>query len=137
MKNLQIITVLIFSISLHSCYFGAGLVEESLTENIELMAINSLDEAKIIYQEKGSSVYYTLVSPAVFSVGHDNNFIIAKSHPVNSKGINTALTFYHIIEVSKVSIDNHEESLRLTFKEFQSKWKQLNMPDDLKFTIDL
>lgn len=137
MKKLSAITGLIFSISLYSCYFGAGLVEQPLPGNMELMALNSLDEAEIIYWEKGSSITHTLIPPAVFSVGYDDNFIIARSHPVGFGGINKASTFYHIIEIGKVSMDNHEESPRLTFEEFQSKRKQLNIPAELEFTINL
>src|SRR5687767_10406303 len=91
---------------LQSCYFGAGLVEEQLTDEIELIAINSLDEAEIIYSEKGNSVCYTLVQPTVLAVGHDDNFIIAKSRPID---FNDNTIYYHIIEVGKVSKDRHEQ----------------------------
>jgi len=108
-----------------------------LTGNIGLMAINSLDEAELIYQEKGTSVYYSLVPGLVFSVGYDDDFVIAKTHPVDSNGINRALTYYHVIEVDKVSGDNHEKSPALTFEQFQKKRDELNIPPELTFTIDL
>ena len=135
-KPIQILG-LIFLLFFQSCYFGVGLVEEHLTGNIGLMAINSLDEAELIYQEKGKSVYYSLVPGLVFSVGYNDDFVIAKTHPVDSNGINRTLTYYHIIEVNKVSEDNHEKSPALTSEQFQRRREQLNVPEDLKFTIDL
>lgn len=138
MKKLQLIYGLIFLFSFQSCYFGVGLVEEQLTDNISLMAINHLNEAQIIYSEKGNSVYYPLVLPVVFSVGYDDNFIIAKSHPQDSiKRVNNLLTYYHIIEINKISKNNHKQSVALNFQEFESKRKQLNVPKKLTFTIHL
>jgi hypothetical protein len=137
MKKGLAILGLFFILLFQSCYFGGGLAEERLTGDIGLMAINSLDEAELIYQEKGTSVYYSLVPGLVFSVGYDDDFVIAKTHPVDSNGISRTLTYYHIIEVKKVSEDNHEKSPALTFKQFQRRREELNVPEELKFTIDL
>ena len=119
---------------LQSCYFGGGLVEEQLTDEIELMAINSLDEAEIIYSEKGNSVYYTLVQPTVLAVGQDDNFIIAKTRPIV---LNDNKIYYHIIEVRKVSKDRHEQTFPLTAEQFESERRRLGVPKELDFTINL
>jgi hypothetical protein len=119
---------------LQSCYFGAGLVEEQLTDDIELIAINSLDEAEIIYSEKGNSVYYTLVQPTVLAVGRDDNFIIAKTRPIDFSGNRI---YYHIVEVRKVSKDRHEKSIPLTAEQFESERRRLRVPKELDFTINL
>jgi hypothetical protein len=137
MKKALPIIGLVSLLFFQSCYFGGGLIEQRLTGNIGLMAINSLDEAELIYQEKGNSVYYSLVPGLVFSVGYDDNFVIAKTHPVDSNGINRELTYYHIIEINKVSDDDHEKSPALTFEQFQRRREELNVPEKLKFTIDL
>ena len=121
-------------LSLQSCYFGAGLVEENLTDEIHLMAINSLDEAQIIYSEKGNSLYYQLVGPTVLAVGQDDNFIIAKSRPIEFKDNKI---YFHIIEVKKVSKDRHEQTVPLTSEQFESERTRLEVPKELQFDFSL
>lgn len=138
MKKALKILVLILLLPFQSCYFGAGLIEQQLTDNIWLTAINSLDEAEIIYSEKDQSVYNTLVPPAVFSVGHDDNFIIAKSHPKDlSDSIDRSVTYYYIIEIRMAFKDSHEQARGLTHEQFESERKRLKVPDELDFTINL
>jgi len=136
-KTKNIITIT-FIFLLQSCYFGAGLIEKTLVGNIHLIALNSLDEAEVIYQEKGNSVYYTLVPSTVTEVGYNKDFVIAKSHPKDSiNRVNRNLTYFYIIEVNKVSEKNHQESEALTEEQFEARREQLNVPKKLKFTIDL
>ncbi len=117
---------------LKSCYFGAGLVEKEITDDYFLFANNTLDEMSIWYHaEKYSN--RLIVPETVFAVGENGDFIIAKSHPrTTENGINKSVTYYHIIEVDKKSTD---ESPKLTFEEFKSKRKRLNIPNDLDFEI--
>ncbi|WMI68209.1 hypothetical protein [Mangrovimonas sp. YM274] len=125
-------------ILLQSCYFGAGLVEKQLSDNIHLIAINDLDDAEIIYASDGSSVYYTLIPQTVYSVGYNNDFIIAKIHPKDpAKGVLDNLTYYHIIEVDKVDDYNHDLTPSLTFEQYNSERRRLKIPSKLEFTIDL
>ena len=132
MNNLKKILGIAFLLILQSCYFGAGLVEKEITDDYFLFANNSLEEMSIwFHAEKYSN--RLIVPETVFALGENGDFIIAKSHPRNiESGINKNVTYYHIIEVDKKST---EQSANLTLKQFESKRKELNIPNDLDFDI--
>jgi len=50
----------------------------------------------------------TIVEPYVYAVGHNDKFIVAKQHPCerNEFKVNTSVTKYFIIEISKVDFKN-------------------------------
>tara|TARA_R110001583_G_scaffold129547_1_gene281334 strand:- start:6440 stop:6871 length:432 start_codon:yes stop_codon:yes gene_type:complete len=117
---------------LQSCYFGAGLVEKDIVGDYSLFANNTLDELCIIYHSDKYS-NRLIVPETVFAVGHNRDFIIAKSHPKNSEnGITKNVTYYHIIEIDKKST---EQSPNLTLEQFLQKRKRLNIPNGLDFDI--
>jgi len=123
---------IVFLLVLQSCYFGAGLVEQEITDDYFLFANNSLEEMSIWYHaEKYSN--RLIIPETVFALGENGDFIIAKSHPRNiENGINKSVTYYHIIEVDKKSI---EESPNLTLEQYENKRKMLNIPKNLDFEI--
>lgn len=132
MNNLKKILGIVFLLVLQSCYFGAGLVEQEITDDYFLFANNSLEEMSIWYHaEKYSN--RLIIPETVFALGENGDFIIAKSHPRNiENGINKSVTYYHIIEVDKKSI---EESPNLTLEQYENKRKMLNIPKNLDFEI--
>jgi hypothetical protein len=132
LNNLKKILGIAFLLILQSCYFGAGLVEKEITDDYFLFANNSLEEMSIWYHaEKYSN--RLIIPETVFALGENGDFIIAKSHPRNiENGINKSVTYYHIIEVDKKSI---EESPNLTLEQYENKRKMLNIPKNLDFEI--
>lgn len=117
-----------------SCYFGAGLVEKNLTEDYYLFANNSMDELSI-WHHTAEYQNDLIVEETVFAVGYDDEFIIAKSHPKDSKkGVNKKVTYYHIIKVDNNLERDYTESTKLTSTQFEVKKKQLKVTKDLKFT---
>lgn len=133
MKKLAKYLVL-FSLLLQSCYFGAGVVEENLTQEYSLFANNSMDEMSI-WHHTAECQNDLIVEETVFAVGYDDDFIIAKSHPKDSiSGINKSLTYYYIIKVDNDSKKEYKQSVALTLEQFKIKRKQLNTPDNLEFT---
>ena len=132
MNNLKKILGIVFFFFFQSCYFGAGLVEQEITDDYFLFANNSLEEMSIWYHaEKYSN--RLIIPETVFALGENGDFIIAKSHPRNiENGINKSVTYYHIIEVDKKSI---EESPNLTLEQYENKRKMLNIPKNLDFEI--
>jgi hypothetical protein len=132
LNNLKKILGIVFLLVLQSCYFGAGLVEQEITDDYFLFANNSLEEMSIWYHaEKYSN--RLIIPETVFALGENGDFIIAKSHPRNiENGINKSVTYYHIIEVDKKSI---EESPNLTLEQYENKRKMLNIPKNLDFEI--
>jgi hypothetical protein len=130
-KFLIIISIILFQ----GCYFGIGLVEQNLTDNFSLFANNSLDELSIWYKTD-KHIASIIVKETVFAVGYNNDFIIAKSHPKDSNNeVLKELTYYHIIEISKISKSNPQISPRLPKEQYVSMRKQLNIPNDLDFEI--
>ncbi|MGB1041775.1 MAG: hypothetical protein ACPGU6_00135 [Tenacibaculum sp.] len=121
-----------FLLILQSCYFGGGLVEKEITNGYWLFANNELDEMSIWFSpEKDSN--QLIVPQTVFALGENGDFIIAKSHPKNVKrGIDKSITYYYIIKVGEKST---EQSLNLTLEQFESKRKELNVPNSLDFDI--
>ncbi|MCC7521730.1 MAG: DUF3997 domain-containing protein [Flavobacteriaceae bacterium] len=117
-----------------SCYFGAGLVEENLTEDYSLFANNSMDEMSI-WHHTAEYQNDLIVEETVFAVGYDDEFIIAKSHPKDSiNRVNKKVTYYHIIKVDNNSKKEYTESTKLTSTQFEVRKRQLKVPNDLKFT---
>lgn len=132
MNNLRKILGIAFLLILQSCYFGGGLVEKEITNGYWLFANNELDEMSIWFSpEKDSN--QLIVPQTVFALGENGDFIIAKSHPKNVKrGIDKSITYYYIIKVGEKST---EQSLNLTLEQFESKRKELNVPNSLDFDI--
>ena len=81
-----------------------------------------------------------IISPTVFSIGYDKNFIIAKQHPtIYPEKENRAITNYFIISL-KDSVKWTDQNIAtgpLNEKEFLEKRKNLNIPDTLHFFITL
>jgi hypothetical protein len=63
-----------------------------------------------------------LVEPYVFAVGHNEKFIIAKQHPCarNEFKVNTSVTKYFIIDISKVDFKGNGIYSSLDKPEFDS-----------------
>jgi len=132
-KSVKILLVTCFLL-FQSCYFGAGMVEQNITDKYWLFANNTMDEMSIWYFPKNGS--NLIVKETVFAVGYNDNFIIAKNHPKDLAGkINKSVTHYHIININKDFENNPRSSTPLTFKQFEYKREQLNIPEKLDFTI--
>ncbi|MDO6598926.1 hypothetical protein [Tenacibaculum sp. 1_MG-2023] len=121
-KGLILLSILVL---FQSCYFGIGLVEDDLPGNFMLFANNEYEELAIINSSKDKSTYNIVVDETVFSVGYNEEFIIAKSYSNNK-------ILYHIIEIKN---DLKQKYLNLSFHDYQSKRVELNLPIDLNFTI--
>ncbi len=119
----------LFVILLQSCLFGVGLVEQEITDKYWLTANNTLDEMSIWYFP-GEHQSKLIVGQTVFEVGHNDDYIIAKSHPKDSVNeLNKNVTYYHLIEVSRA-----RKSIPLTLEQFEYKKKELQISEKLEFT---
>lgn len=115
-----------------SCYFGAGLVEVDLPGNYSLFGNNSYEEIVILYNSSEHN-NQIIVKETVFAVGYNKEYIIAKSYPVNSNVLEEdKRVLYHILLVDEVS---PQVSKGLTFEEYKSKRKELEIPNDINFSI--
>lgn len=121
--------------SLQSCLFGVGLVELQLADNISLFGNGSYEEVAIYYSDEENNCSAILVPSTVFAVGYDDSFIIAKSQPIDWEQ-STKKTYYHIIEIKKLSCENKDSVPYYTLEQFNFLKKKLNISKDLNFTIN-
>jgi hypothetical protein len=131
------ISFLGFAFILTSCFglFDSG--SSTIYGNYEVMWID-LHEQQFICEssESQSSGCIVLVSEYVFSVGHNDNFIIAKQHPTsgfeNGFKIDTTVTNYFIIEINKSS---NKVIGPLTQAKFTAIRKELKI-ENIKFDMN-
>ena len=79
-----------------------------------------------------------IISPTVFSIGYDKNFIIAKQHPaIYPEKENRSITNYFIISLQDTVTWTAQNIATgpLSEKEFLEKRKKLNVADTLNFFI--
>ncbi|WP_324023652.1 hypothetical protein QSV08_12405 [Maribacter sp. BPC-D8] len=136
MNKAQTFFLICLIFTLQSCLFGVGLVEEKISDNIFLTAINEYDELSIWHSLDNTSIRNLLVPETVFAIGNDNEFIIVKTHPKNSNNeMNRELIFYHIIEIDKIREFGPSQSVSMVREQFEIKRKELQIPDKLDFEI--
>ena len=79
-----------------------------------------------------------IITPTVFSIGYDKNFIIAKQHPtIYPEKENKSITNYFIVPL-KQSVKWTDDNIAigpLTENTFWKWRKKLNIADTLTFTI--
>jgi hypothetical protein len=143
MKKLQAIILFLSTLFFSSCFglFDSGsdtIIGDYKTIWIDLHANQSI--SKEIELNSGS--YYQVIGEYVFSVGHNDDYIIAKQHPTNGfeNGfqVNTKITNYFIIELKSSKL-NHEERVfgpldKNNFNELRKKLKIENIEFDLNYT---
>ena len=132
MKKKFSLLILTLSLTLNSCYFGAGEIEVNLPGNYFLFGNNSVEETAIWFNtgEHSSDI---IIKETVFAVGYNKDFIIAKSFPKDSlKPLKDNFVHYHILAVNEKS---PQKSSGMNFKEYKLKRDKLNLPYDLNFTI--
>jgi hypothetical protein len=134
--------VIIFTTSLFTGYFGLfdsgsdRIIGKYITVWIDTYENQSISEE--IELNSGSSI--GVIQEYVFSVGHNEEFIIAKQHPTNGfeKGfeINTKITNYFIIDMNRKILKKGEKVFGpLNEKEFNKLRKELNI-ENIEFDLN-
>jgi hypothetical protein len=128
--------LLLCSVLLTSC-ISCAVYKKELTEGYELSANDDISGMSIFVNDGQYQV--GVVNPTVFSVGFDEEFIIAKQHPFNDNLIDKSITNYYIVPVKdKVSVSPDENKIGpLSHKEFLVKRKELGVSEKLDFTITI
>jgi hypothetical protein len=106
MKHLPKIFLISFTLSLVGCFglFDSG--SDRITGKYIVLWIDLLESQGISEEiELNSSSSIGLVSEYVYSVGHNDEFIIAKQHPTSGfdKGyeIDTSITNYFVVDMNR------------------------------------
>jgi len=134
MKRLKFFLIVSF-LCYQGCFFGTGLIEQSLDNDFYLFANNSFDETSIIYNT-GKYSSSIIVEESVFAVGFNDDFIIAKRHPKDSiNQILEEIIYYYIIEINNISKNNPKKSIPLSEEQYKSKRRELKIPNNLDFKI--
>ncbi len=139
MRSYKICILMVLCCFLSGClsdaFFGSPDYEKKLNGDYYLLAFDEDEEMSIGVQigEEGVGV----IEATVFAVGQNENFIIAKQHPLISMGvIDKKTTNYFIIpldlKVSKAVDRNYFGPLNL--EQFEQKKRELNMKD-IEFSI--
>lgn len=102
---------LLFIATLFIMFASCDTNEIKIVGNYELLWIDVPSSQSIYVQgETSTSSLGVGIEPYIFSVGHDNNFIIAKQHPTSgfegSYKVDTTVTNYYIINMK---LDDREE----------------------------
>jgi hypothetical protein len=136
MKILIKYCVLIFL--LFGC-FPFGESNEHIVGRYYLGYLDGRDYMSIeVESKKNKGSYRSVITPTVFEIGFNENFIIAKQHPKPdfSKPMDKSVINYFIIPL-KFRVSEWDDLNRigpLTRKEFIDKRKELKISDSLTFT---
>ena len=132
MKTFYFILPTVFLLQILCCCLplgGWGLAyKHDLVENYSVWAADVNEQACIVKKEKSNSSSAGCVVPwMVFEYGWNDDFIIAKQHPVENK-VDTTITNWYIIEVKNGNVHGP-----LTEKDFFDLRRSLKIPDKLSF----
>jgi hypothetical protein len=135
MKNTILKFIFISLIFLFSC---TRHYNKKLTDKYY---VNSLDEDvdMSISYEIGEGAYIDVVKATVFAFGYNDDFIIAKQHPIEKalkKGEWKATTNYFIIPIKNPISQSKDLNVLgpLTLEQLNEKRQELAIPDNLNFT---
>ncbi|APY09202.1 hypothetical protein BWZ20_13210 [Winogradskyella sp. J14-2] len=132
MLRSKAIVIFFLLLNLTSCLFGVGLVEHELVDSFWLFASGSYEETELYYSDKDHNISYTLVDRTILKVGYNDKFIIIKSRP---EGFNDKI-YYHIIDIEEIRKGSYDKAPFYTLEQFKLLRKKLNVPKDLKFSIN-
>lgn len=114
-------------------------IKEKIEGNYYLIATDAEEDLSLTYHEAADENNYgTIINATVFAIGHNNEYIIAKQHPRNFPNPpDKSITNFFILPIKK-KFDwktNNDLLGPLTLEQFNEKRKELNISNDLKFTI--
>jgi len=125
---------LILIVSIVSC-IGIASYNKKLVSNYRLSAIDDITGMTIDVEIRG--YYVGVISPCVYAVGFNDDFIIAKQHPLIDNHINKSVTNYFIIPIkNKVSrFEDLNKIGPLNKEEFDETRIEVGVPAKLNFSI--
>lgn len=114
-------------------------IKENIFGNYYIVATDIDEDLSLTYHEPiDGDNYGIIIQATVFAVGYNEKYIIAKQHPrAFPNPPNKSITNFFILPLSKGFNWRTNNGLigPLTLEQFNTKRKELNIPDSLKFTI--
>lgn len=128
MKNLKYFLILIVLFNI-SCFGLFDNGSDHIVGDFYTVWIDEHSNRTLSIKDTDTS-FPTVISEYVFSVGHNDNFIIAKQHPKPDRfaeNINVKITNYYIVDIN--NSDKFVQKIYGPFDEktFNKKLKELNV----------
>lgn len=121
----------------YSCH-GLAL-EEKIVENYYLIAGDDPEGTFLSYHDSSDGNNFSaLINATVFAAGYNDDYMIVKQHPRTFPNPpDKKITNYYILPLKKGMDWKNKNGLigPLTLLEFSEKRKELNIPNEVKFTI--
>ena len=135
-KTLPLVVILsVFS----NCIFDT-VIKKKIIDDYYLHAIDIPETCTVYYNPK-EGYSYTITKPTVFATGYNDQYIIAKQHPLIERrhdSIDKSITNYYILPRKEITNWRAYQGLiigPLTESEFKEKKKELGIPDEVTFSI--
>jgi hypothetical protein len=135
----RLFPIFFLSLCLQGCIFDSE--SDKIIGKYIVICIDIPQNQTISEQDEiNSQVSATIIEPYVFSVGHNNDFIIAKQHPTNGfEGgyqVNKSVTNFYIIDINrKILITGNKYFGPLSSHQFDSLRSKLKIAD-VKFDMN-
>ena len=128
-KLYYLLSIFAVAIFVEGC-FQFPVYREDLGNGYVVVATDVMRDARIVRKDpKRSSWGIQVVPPTVFAYGWNDDFILAKRHPVKKdRKVDTSVTYWYIIEVT--SGDVHGP---LNEDEFRKLRTKLKVPEEISF----
>jgi hypothetical protein len=111
------------------CPFVGLAYEDDMVANYAVWAVDALDDAAIVRKTTANGAT-NVVGPMVFAYGWNNDFILAKQHPVREwPKVDTGTTHWFIIEVGSGNVHGP-----LTERQYNELRQTIGVPPELTFT---
>ena len=124
-----LLSIFAVAIFVAGCPFMGLAYEEDLVNGYAVWATDVIEQASIVRKIKGSSMATGVVSAMVFAYGWNDDFILAKQHPVKDiTKVDTSITNWYIVEVTSGKVHGP-----LDEGEFNKLKTELKVPAEISF----
>jgi hypothetical protein len=150
MKSVIIFFFTILMVLFTGCNWNGFAYDKKITGKFHLEATDDMDQMNLCFQQgTDDEGYEGIIGPVVFAAGYNDKYIIVKQHPTigpNKPWLNkkpyqpdTSITNYYILPIQEKYEYSPITDLigPLTLDQFNSKRKELNIPDNVTFTKDV
>ena len=117
------------AIFIGGCFLGP-IYEEDLGNGYVVRAEDVMRDARIVRKDPNrASGFVRVVPPTVFAYGWNDDFILAKRHPVKEiRKVDTSITYWYIVEVASGNVHGP-----LSEGEFNKLKTKLKVPAEISF----
>jgi hypothetical protein len=135
MQNISLLTFILLMTQLVGCW-QTVVFDEKITGPYRLSAIDITEEMSVCYELKEEDTCIGRIPETVFSVGWNENFIVAKQHPSGNKSV----TNYFILDRKK-DAKYVDPSVTVTGPMSESEYKRkstlMSLPEFTRMFDDL